>query len=104
MYKRQVIDPVADYADLMESLFDFEAIRALFKTGFRMKFDAMHAVTGPYAKEVFLNRLGAGESSVMNCEVSEDFGGGHPDPNLTYAHDLVAVSYTHLDVYKRQAP
>ncbi len=89
----EVIDPVADYADLMESLFDFEAIRALFKTGFRMKFDAMHAVTGPYAKEVFLNRLGAGESSVMNCEVSEDFGGGHPDPNLTYAHDLVEIMY-----------
>ncbi len=89
----EVIDPVADYADLMESLFDFEAIRALFKTGFRMKFDAMHAVTGPYAKEVFLNRLGAGDSSVMNCEVSEDFGGGHPDPNLTYAHDLVEIMY-----------
>lgn len=88
-----VIDPVADYADLMESLFDFEAIRALFKTGFRMKFDAMHAVTGPYAKEVFLNRLGADTSSVMNCEVSEDFGGGHPDPNLTYAHDLVEIMY-----------
>ncbi|HQN64589.1 MAG TPA: alpha-D-glucose phosphate-specific phosphoglucomutase [Methylophilus sp.] len=89
----EVIDPVADYADLMESLFDFDAIRALFKTGFRIKFDAMHAVTGPYAKEVFLNRLGAGESSVMNCEVSEDFGGGHPDPNLTYAHDLVEIMY-----------
>jgi phosphoglucomutase len=89
----EVLDPVVDYADLMESLFDFEAIRALFKTGFRMKFDAMHAVTGPYAKEVFLNRLGAGESSVMNCEVSEDFGGGHPDPNLTYAHDLVEIMY-----------
>ncbi len=89
----EVIDPVTDYADLMESLFDFDAIRALFKTGFRMKFDAMHAVTGPYAKEVFLNRLGAGESSVMNCEVSEDFGGGHPDPNLTYAHDLVEIMY-----------
>ncbi len=89
----EVIDPVADYADLMESLFDFDAIRALFKTGFRMKFDAMHAVTGPYAKEVFLNRLGADASSVMNCEASEDFGGGHPDPNLTYAHDLVEIMY-----------
>ena len=89
----KVIDPVADYADLMTNLFDFDAIKTLFKSGFRMRFDAMHAVTGPYAKEVLVNRLGAPESSLMNCEVSETFGGGHPDPNLTYAYELVEVLY-----------
>ncbi len=89
----KVIDPVADYANLMANLFDFDAIKALFKSNFRMQFDAMHAVTGPYAKEVIVNRLGAPESSLMNCEVSETFGGGHPDPNLTYAHELVEVLY-----------
>ncbi len=89
----QVIDPVADYADLMMSMFDFNAIKALFETGFSMKFDAMHAVTGPYAKEIFVNRLTAPENSLMNCEVSETFGGGHPDPNLTYAHELVEQLY-----------
>lgn len=90
----EIIDPVADYADLMESLFDFDAIRDLLASGFRMKFDAMHAVTGPYAKEIFLKRLGAPEDSLMNCEPLEDFGGGHPDPNLTYAQDLVKVMFT----------
>jgi len=85
-----VIDPVADYAELMERLFDFEALRALFAKGkFRMLFDAMHAVTGPYAKEILERRLGAPNDTVMNGEPLEDFGGGHPDPNLTYAHDLV---------------
>jgi phosphoglucomutase len=88
-----VINPVVDYAELMESMFDFSAIKTLFAGGFTMKFDAMHAVTGPYAKEIFLNRLGAPDSSLMNCEVSEDFGGGHPDPNLTYAHELVDIVY-----------
>jgi phosphoglucomutase len=89
----QVIDPVEDYADLMESLFDFAAIRSLLAGGFRIKFDAMHAVTGPYAREIFLNRLGAHENSVINATPLPDFGGGHPDPNLTYAHDLVEVLY-----------
>ena len=85
-----VIDPVADYAELMERLFDFDALRALFAKGkFRMLFDAMHAVTGPYAKEILERRLGAPNDTVMNGEPLEDFGGGHPDPNLTYAHDLV---------------
>ncbi len=88
-----VIDGVADYADLMESLFDFSAIRALFASGFRMQFDAMHAVTGPYAREIFIRRLGASAASVMNAVPLPDFGGGHPDPNLTYAHDLVAIMY-----------
>ena len=89
----EVINPVTDYADLMASMFDFGAIQTLLKSGFNIKFDAMHAVTGPYAKEIFLNRLGAPQNSLMNCEVSETFGGGHPDPNLTYAHELVEVLY-----------
>lgn len=89
----EVINPVSDYADLMASMFDFGAIQALLKSGFNIKFDAMHAVTGPYAKEILVNRLGAPEASLMNCEVSETFGGGHPDPNLTYAHELVEVLY-----------
>jgi phosphoglucomutase len=94
----EVIDPVRDYADLMESMFDFAAIRHLFAGGFSIKFDGMHAVTGPYAKELFLSRLGAPENSLMNCVVSETFGGGHPDPNLTYAEELVNI------VYGAQAP
>lgn len=89
----EVIDPVRDYADLMESMFDFSAIRALFASGFSIKFDAMHAVTGPYAQEIFTQRLGAPASTLMNCEVSETFGGGHPDPNLTYAEELVKIVY-----------
>jgi len=89
----EVIDPVSDYADLMESMFDFAAIRTLFTNGFTMQFDAMHAVTGPYAHEIFVHRLGASDSSLMNCQVSETFGGGHPDPNLTYAEALVKIVY-----------
>ncbi|HEY3328233.1 MAG TPA: alpha-D-glucose phosphate-specific phosphoglucomutase [Novimethylophilus sp.] len=89
----QVIDPVSDYAELMESLFDFAAIRTLLAGGFRLKFDAMHAVTGPYAREIIEMRLGAPLGSVMNAEPLPDFGGGHPDPNLTYAHDLVEIVY-----------
>ena len=88
--KVSVIDPVADYADLMERLFDFAGLRSLFASGrFRMLFDAMHAVTGPYAREILERRLGAPNGTVMNGEPLPDFGGGHPDPNLTYAHDLV---------------
>ena len=89
----QVIDAVQDYADLMQSLFDFTAIKQLLASGFEMKFDAMHAVTGPYAKEILVHRLGAPVESLMNCEPSEDFGGGHPDPNLTYAEDLVKIMF-----------
>lgn len=89
----EVINAVKDYADLMQELFDFSAIKQLFAAGFTMKFDAMHAVTGPYAKEVFLNRLGTPENFIMNCTPSEDFGGGHPDPNLTYAEELVKILY-----------
>ncbi|MFZ5620221.1 MAG: alpha-D-glucose phosphate-specific phosphoglucomutase [Pseudomonadota bacterium] len=89
-----VIDPVADYAELMESLFDFGRIRALLGDGrFRMRFDAMHAVTGPYAEEILVRRLGAPADSLMNAVPRDDFGGGHPDPNLTYAHDLVEILF-----------
>lgn len=91
--KVKVINPVSDYAELMESLFDFPAIRSLLTSGFRIKFDAMHAVNGPYAKEILEGRLGAPVGSVMNFVPLEDFGGGHPDPNLTYAHDLVEIVY-----------
>ncbi len=93
----EVIDAVQDYADLMESLFDFSAIRALLKSGFSMQFDAMHAVTGPYAQELFVRRLGAPQASLMNCQPMEDFNGGHPDPNLTYAEDLVKIMYAGAD-------
>jgi phosphoglucomutase len=89
----EVIDPVSDYAELMESLFDFAAIRALLTDGFRIKFDAMHAVNGPYASKILEDRLGAPFGSVMNAIPLEDFGGGHPDPNLTYAHELVEIMY-----------
>ncbi len=89
----QVIDPVGDYAELMESLFDFNAIRSLLAEGFRLKFDAMHAVTGPYAREIIEKRLGAPAGSVMNAVPLTDFGNGHPDPNLTYAHELVEIVY-----------
>ncbi|MDR7222567.1 alpha-D-glucose phosphate-specific phosphoglucomutase [Aminobacter aminovorans] len=86
--KVEVVDPVADYAELMETLFDFDALRALFKSGFRMRFDAMHAVTGPYAKEIFERRLGAAEGTARNFVPLEDFGGHHPDPNLVHAKHL----------------
>jgi phosphoglucomutase len=89
----QVFDAVVDYADLMQEIFDFSVTKTLLASGFTMQFDAMHAVTGPYAKEIFINRLGASASSLMNCEPSEDFGGGHPDPNLTYAEDLVKIMF-----------
>jgi phosphoglucomutase len=83
-----VIDPVADYAELMERLFDFDAIRAMFKSGFRMRFDAMHAVTGPYAKEILEKRLGAPAGTARNFVPLPDFGGHHPDPNLVHAKHL----------------
>lgn len=84
----EVFDPVADYAALMEELFDFDAIRTLIAGGFRIAFDAMSAVTGPYAKEIIENRLGAAEGSVRNFVPLEDFGGHHPDPNLVHAKVL----------------
>ncbi len=84
----QVIDPVADYATLMESLFDFDAIRRAVAGGFTMAFDAMNAVTGPYAVEILERRLGFLPGTVRNGIPLEDFGGHHPDPNLVYAKEL----------------
>jgi phosphoglucomutase len=84
----EVIDPVTDYAALMETLFDFPAIAAMFATGFTMRFDAMHAVTGPYAHRIFEDMLGGAQGTVVNGTPLPDFGGGHPDPNLVYAKPL----------------
>jgi phosphoglucomutase len=84
----EVVDPVADYAALMERLFDFDAIRALFASGFTMAFDAMSAVTGPYATEILERRLGAAPGTVVNGTPLPDFGGHHPDPNLVHAKAL----------------
>ena len=89
----EVVDPVADYADLMETLFDFPKLRALFAGGFRMRFDAMCAITGPYATEILERRLGAPEGTVVNGTPLPDFGGMHPDPNPTWAHDLMDVMF-----------
>ena len=91
----QIIDPVTDYADLMEELFDFAAIKDMFAGGFKFAFDAMSAVTGPYALEIFENRLGAGDGCVMNGTPLPDFGGHHPDPNLVHAkklHDMMMAN------------
>jgi phosphoglucomutase len=85
----EVVDPVADYAALMETLFDFELIRKRLREGLRLRFDAMSAVTGPYAREILERRLGAPEGTVVNGEPLPDFGGHHPDPNLVHAHALV---------------
>jgi phosphoglucomutase len=89
----EVIDPVEPYARLMESLFDFESIRKLIKNDFKFCIDSMHAVTGTYAKDIFEKRLGAESGTVQNGVPLEDFGGGHPDPNLVYAHDLVEIMF-----------
>ncbi|MDJ0627152.1 MAG: alpha-D-glucose phosphate-specific phosphoglucomutase [Rhodobacter sp.] len=85
----EVVDPVADYADLMETLFDFNAIRAMIAGGFRVRFDAMCAVTGPYAVEILENRLGAPSGTVVNRLPLNDFGGLHPDPNPVWAKVLM---------------
>ena len=87
----QVIDPVADYAELMARLFDFDAIRALFAGGFTMCFDGMSAVSGPYARAILEGILGAPPGTVINGEPLEDFGGHHPDPNPVNAAGLVAI-------------
>ena len=88
-----VVDPVADYAALMESLFDFPGLRRLFAGGFRMRFDAMCAVTGPYAVEILENRLGAAKGTVVNATPLPDFGGLHPDPNPVWARALMAEMF-----------
>lgn len=90
----EVVDSVSDYADYMAEIFDFNAIRELFKSGFKITFDAMNAVTGPYAKYIFETLLGAETGSVIRGEPLPDFGGIHPEPNLTYAKDLVELAYS----------
>ncbi len=84
----EVVDPVSDYQKLMETLFDFDAIKALFKSGFRVRFDAMHAITGPYGHAILEDALGAPKGSVVNGTPLPDFGGHHPDPNLVHAKGL----------------
>ncbi|MEM8570158.1 MAG: alpha-D-glucose phosphate-specific phosphoglucomutase [Pseudomonadota bacterium] len=84
----EIINPVEAYAELMEKLFDFAAVKAMFSDGFTMAFDAMHAVTGPYATEILENRLGAPKGTVRNGKPLPDFGGHHPDPNLVHAKAL----------------
>jgi phosphoglucomutase len=88
----EIIDPVADYQSLMTSLFDFPAIRALFASGFRIRFDAMSAVTGPYARAILEDALGAAPGSVINAVPKPDFGGHHPDPNLVHARALFELA------------
>lgn len=85
-----IVDPVSDYADLMESLFDFPALKAMFAKGFTMRMDSMCAITGPYAVEILENRLGAAKGTVTHAQPLPDFGGMHPDPNPTWAHELMA--------------
>ncbi len=90
----EVIDSLKDYVDMMQNIFDFAAIRKLFAGGFTMRFDAMNAVTGPYALKIFEEILGAPKGSVVNYVPMEDFGGLHPDPNLIYAKDLVDLMWS----------
>ena len=85
----EIIDSVADYVELMRELFDFPALRAAFASGLRLAFDAMHAVTGPYAHAIFERELGAPAGTVRNGTPLPDFGGHHPDPNLVHAKDLL---------------
>ena len=90
--KVTIIDSVKDYLELLETIFDFKLIKSFLeshKKDFKVLFDGLHGVTGPYAKAILLDTLGLPESSTQNCVSSPDFGGGHPDPNLTYAHSLV---------------
>ena len=87
-----IIDPVEDYAELMTTIFDFDAIRGLLADGFRIRFDAMHAVTGPYATQILEQMLGAPSGTVINGTPLEDFGGHHPDPNLVHARELVDMT------------
>lgn len=89
----EIVDPIAGYVTCMEKLFDFAKIKALFAGGFTMRFDAMHAVTGPYAHAVLEGILGAPKGTVMNGVPSPDFGGGHPDPNPIWAKDLMDIMY-----------
>jgi phosphoglucomutase len=90
--KVSIIDSVTDYLVLLKEIFDFDLIKSFLdshKADFSVLFDGLHGVTGPYAKAIFIDTLGLPQSSVQNCVPLPDFGGGHPDPNLTYAHTLV---------------
>ncbi len=89
----EVIDPIKDYVEMLEGIFDFNALKQLFKSGFTVKFDAMNAVTGPYAKRIFEEILGAAAGSVINAVPKPDFGGLHPDPNMVYAKELIGIMY-----------
>ncbi len=90
----EIIDSVDIYAQLMRTLFDYDAIRSLFAKGYRIRFDAMHAVTGPYAKAILEEELGAPAGTVINGEPLLDFGGGHPDPNPVHAHQLMSEMFS----------
>ncbi len=90
----QIIDPVDDYVSLMEELFDFEKIQQLFNSGFSLCYDALHAITGIYAQELFTRRLKGPNIILKNCDPLPDFGGGHPDPNLKYASSLVSLMFS----------
>ncbi len=90
----EVVDCVEDYAALMQQLFDFDRIRDWLKRGHRLRFDAMHAVTGPYAQRILVEQLGAPASALQNATPLQDFGGGHPDPNLIYAKSLVDLAFS----------
>ncbi|ORY03725.1 hypothetical protein K493DRAFT_311625 [Basidiobolus meristosporus CBS 931.73] len=87
----EIVDSVADYVEMSKEIFDFPKIKEFFqkRPEFKVLFDGMHGVTGPYGQRIFVEELGLPATSVMNCVPKEDFGGGHPDPNLTYAHELV---------------
>jgi phosphoglucomutase len=89
-----IIDSVADYVELLQGIFDFQLIKDFLQNNagsFRILFDGLHGVTGPYARAILVDTLGLPEASIQNCVALPDFGGGHPDPNLTYAHSLVEV-------------
>lgn len=90
----EIIDSVKDYVDMMQHIFDFAAIKKLFQNGFTMRFDAMNAVTGPYARQIFEELLGAPKGSVVNAVPLQDFGGMHPDPNMVHAKELVDFMYS----------
>ncbi|MDR1694027.1 MAG: alpha-D-glucose phosphate-specific phosphoglucomutase [Lactobacillaceae bacterium] len=89
--KIEIVDPIKDYVKMVMGLFDFPAIQKLIKNGFKIKFDSMNAVTGPYAKKIFEEILGAEEGTVINAVPLPDFGGLHPDPNLKYAKELLDI-------------
>ena len=94
-FKIQIIDPVSDYAELMASIFDFPLLKQTLSGGkITLLFDAMHAITGPYAQRIFVDMLGAPPNSVINAEPLEDFGGHHPDPNLAHAKELAELMFS----------